>query len=381
MEPSPNQQSEEDQVGWARQLKNGNWSGRYRDANGDQKVITSYPTEADAIAAALLQERAIREATWTDPTRGKQTFGSYATEIMAGRASIAPSTRERDDRYMRLHIMPTFANSKLVDITRRDIQKWMAQLDMMPRTKKECRRLLSMVLAEAVDDGLIHKNSCHKIEIPRPDDAERRYLTERQVEILAASLTPRFRPCAFLSVYGGGLRWGEVFGLQRRHINVTEKTLRVDGTLQRVGGINRYVAMPKTEAGRRTVELDPWLLDMVVDHLQTHEHEFLFPSRTGGPTSYSNFRQRHWNPAVARAGLAPLTFHALRHTAAALMHRLGATDLELMRFLGHRDITTTRNVYGHLFTQTTDATRTRMSAARAAAAQSATDQHGSAELT
>jgi elongation factor P--beta-lysine ligase len=72
------------------------------------------------------------------------------------------------------HVTPTFANSKLVDITRRDIQKWMKQLDLKPRTKKEVRRLLKMVLAEAVGDELIHKNPCHKIEIPRPDDAERR---------------------------------------------------------------------------------------------------------------------------------------------------------------------------------------------------------------
>ena len=57
---------------------------------------------------------------------------------------------------MRLHVMPTFANSKLVDITARDIKNWISKLDMKPRTKKECKRLLSMVLAEAVDDETHH---------------------------------------------------------------------------------------------------------------------------------------------------------------------------------------------------------------------------------
>lgn len=375
MEPSPSQQSEEDQVGWARKLKSGEWSGRYRDEHGDQKsTVKSYPRERDAIAAALIAERSIREGQWVDPTASKQTFGTYALEIMAARVRIAPSTRDRDDRYMRRHVLPTFGSAKLIDISRRDIQKWIGHLEnkgLKSRTIKECRRLLSMVLAEAVEDELISKNPCHKVEIPRPDDSERRYLTEPEVEILAAALPPRFALSALLAVYAGGLRWGEIFGLQRRHVDLTEKTIRIEGTLQRVRGVTNFVTTPKTKAARRTVELDDWLVDMLAEHLDGHDHDFVFPSRNGGPTNYSHFRQRVWNPAVERAGLAPLTFHELRHTAAALMVRHGANQLELMRFLGHRDSSTTFNSYGHLYPGMIEATRGRMSAARSLAQSAA----------
>ena len=54
MDPSPDQPSEEDVVAWARQLKNGEWSGRCRDADSrsDVTTVTTYRNR-DEPAAAL----------------------------------------------------------------------------------------------------------------------------------------------------------------------------------------------------------------------------------------------------------------------------------------------------------------------------------------
>lgn len=47
--------------------------------------------------------------------------------------------------------------------------------------------------------------------------------------------------------------------------------------------------------------------------------------------------------------LAPLPFHDLRHTAAALAIATGAHPMEITTRLRYASITTTLNVYGHLF--------------------------------
>ena len=77
--------------------------------------------------------------------------------------------------------------------------------------------------------------------------------------------------------------------------------------------------------------------------------EWVFSSRRGGFLRYDNFRTRVWGPAVERASLSPLTFHQLRHTAAALMIDEGGDSLQIKRRMGPEDIRTTLNVYGHLF--------------------------------
>jgi integrase len=58
---------------------------------------------------------------------------------------------------------------------------------------------------------------------------------------------------------------------------------------------------------------------------------------------------RLFRPAVRRAQLAPLRFHDLRHTYAALMVAAGAHPKLLQAQLGHTSINVTLNTYGHLF--------------------------------
>jgi integrase len=59
---------------------------------------------------------------------------------------------------------------------------------------------------------------------------------------------------------------------------------------------------------------------------------------------------RVFRPAVRRAQLAPLRFHDLRHTYAALMVAAGAHHPKLLQAqLGHTSIKVTLNTYGHLF--------------------------------
>ena len=56
-----------------------------------------------------------------------------------------------------------------------------------------------------------------------------------------------------------------------------------------------------------------------------------------------------WKPAIAAAGLAEdTTFHDLRHTFASTALAEGVPILEVSRWLGHRSITTTVDLYGHL---------------------------------
>jgi integrase len=76
----------------------------------------------------------------------------------------------------------------------------------------------------------------------------------------------------------------------------------------------------------------------------------VFPAPEGGPLRRTNFRRRFWTPAVERAHLDPApTFHHLRHTAAALAIAEGAHPKAIQARLGHASITTTLNLYGHLF--------------------------------
>jgi integrase len=106
--------------------------------------------------------------------------------------------------------------------------------------------------------------------------------------------------------------------------------LRVVSTIERSGGRCRVVDLGKTKAARRTLVMPEFLRAVLIAHLERYpHHEWVFPAPKGGFLRYDNFRMRVWAPAVEQAGLHPLTFHCLRHTAAAFMIDGGADHPQL----------------------------------------------------
>jgi integrase len=71
-----------------------------------------------------------------------------------------------------------------------------------------------------------------------------------------------------------------------------------------------------------------------------------------------------------------LRFHDLRHTCAAMLIAAGAHPKAIQDHLGHRDIQTTFNVYGHLLPQVQQALAAALDTAYAGSTESpALHQH------
>ncbi len=114
---------------------------------------------------------------------------------------------------------------------------------------------------------------------------------------------------------------------------------------------------PTKTYARRRVSLPRFLRDELAAHmagLPGGRDAFLFTTATGEPVRHNNFYKRFYAPAVA-ASLPDrdgVRFHDLRHTCAAWLIDAGAHPLQIKLRLGHEDIKTTMNSYGHLFPST-----------------------------
>lgn len=77
--------------------------------------------------------------------------------------------------------------------------------------------------------------------------------------------------------------------------------------------------------------------------------EVLCRTPRGGLLRRDYYNREIWKPALAAAGLpADVTYHDLRHTFASTALAEGVPISEVSRWLGHKSITTTVDLYGHL---------------------------------
>jgi integrase len=212
--------------------------------------------------------------------------------------------------------------------------------------------LFAAIMKKAVARGLIAKSPCVEIELPSSVRNERRYLTEDDVAALVDAMPGRYKSLIVVGAYLG-LRWQELAGLRCSAVNIQPgdaPTLRVSSTIERSNGRYEVKEYGKSEAARRTLKMPAWVAEGLAWHMRAFPHEEWVFSSTGGRfLRYDNFRSRVWAAATKTAGIAPFDFHELRHTAAAFMIAEGANALQVKRRMGHEDIRTTFNIYGHLF--------------------------------
>jgi integrase len=89
-------------------------------------------------------------------------------------------------------------------------------------------------------------------------------------------------------------------------------------------------------------------LTQMLDGVTSHD-DLVFRSPEGHAVRPGLFRRRFWHPAVAKADLAPLRIHDLRHTAVALWIAAGANPKQVAARAGHTSVSVVLDRYGHLF--------------------------------
>ncbi|HET9658573.1 MAG TPA: site-specific integrase [Kineosporiaceae bacterium] len=384
-------------MGFVRKTPAGSWRACWRDATGRQPSKT-FKTKREATAFLAEVESTVNRGTYVDPHAGRRVpFDAYARRWLESR-NHELATTARDASIMRTHLLPHWGSTPLARIDHSAVQHWVTDLGqrLAPASVAQCHRLMSGVLKAAVRDRLIAVNPCDGVRLPRQRrqaGADRLISREDFAERLLAAVPPRYR--ALVGLAGGtGLRWGECIGLRWDSVDLTASQVRVQRVAVEVAGHVTTKPYPKSRAGRRTVPLPPFVVELLKAHRETYGTGAageVFTNEAGGPIRRTLFRSRIWRPALVRAGLlgtvkeegrraftavwtdddgtehretftthaqavrhvarnaggAP-RFHDLRHSYATWLITAGVAINDVQRVMGHEQATTTLSIYTHV---------------------------------
>ena len=223
--------------------------------------------------------------------------------------------------------------------------------------------LLSSAYEDAIRTGQLSHNPCRNVTLPKRDRKEIEVFSEEEIRKFVQALESEridykvgYKLCLFC-----GLRRSEVLGLKEENIDLENRTISIVRTRHRVNG-ESVEQDPKTARSRRTLALPEILVADIEELLearrsfQYEQSPYLIQDGFGNEMNPSSFtRQIHL--IEERAGLPKLSVHGLRHTFASMLNSQQIDIARISAELGHSNISTTLNVYTHVFGGATASSR------------------------
>lgn len=164
---------------------------------------------------------------------------------------------------------------------------------------------------------------------------------------------------------GLGLRRSEALGVRWSRINFEERYVLLDTKIVESkddsGKFIRAVEEMKNKSSHRTLPLPEPVYDMLVE-VKAKQELYRKMFRSGYSREYDDYVcvnqlgelikpsyvTDHFHDLVRELGLRTIRFHDLRHTFASVLLNNDVPLINVSRFLGHSDISTTANTYAHL---------------------------------
>ena len=341
----------------------------------------------------------------------KTTLKDFITRWTAEKAQqeLQPGTLEKYQAVIDSFILPALGHLKLSEIKPHTVNAFFVSLtkdgsrhDRKPGgyskgTINKVSNVLSSILRTAVEWEAIERNPCDAVRVKAEDSAEKiKFFTPQQAAAFldyiskpytirtkghtrtddtgkqytvgdytsTKELPTQLKVLFSLAIYSG-LRKGEILALTWNDVDFENNTMAITKAAAVVGG-QQIVKVPKTRNSYRlisvprsiTQQLQQWKLEQTRYRLQVgaywQDDNWIFTQDDGRMMSYYTPYSAlqdilgHYNAGKAEADKLPMIpFHGLRHTKATLQIAAGTDVRTVSAILGHRETSTTMNIYSH----------------------------------
>lgn len=255
-------------------------------------------------------------------------------------------------------LIPYFKKMNIHKISPRDIDDFYRSIiDRYTNSSmKNIRRNLSAIMNFAVNFYKLEKNIVNIVELPRKHEKVKlKYWTLEQFKAFENELRTPSQIALFNILFWSGMRKGEVLALRICDVGLDTGMIDVNKSWN-----GKKVTSVKNTSSERRISVPNHVIDVVRDLIKFKKEKYKYVKKTDylfsgrfntepiSPTNVNMLLKR----GTQRAGLPEIRVHYLRHSHASLLINAGVSLYVVSRHLGHSDIQTTANTYGHLYPNT-----------------------------
>ncbi len=250
---------------------------------------------------------------------------------------------------------------KALEVKKADIFKPVESVSTLsPKTIQHHHRLISAILATAVEWQIIFSNPCDRVRAPKVPRTEAKYLDEEDAAKLLDLLDKEDLQHAVmikLLIYTG-MRRGELCGLEWQDIDFDSAVIHIRRTSLYLKGKGIFEDETKSATSARSIKVPQAAIDMLKSY-RTYQSEKklslgdqwantgrLFTSWNGNPI-HPDTITGWFRKFIVKNNLPDISVHSLRHTNATLLIAGGVPIKTVSNRLGHAQASTTSNIYAH----------------------------------
>ncbi len=277
------------------------------------------------------------------------------------RSSVRIRTYERYEQIVRLHLIPTIGHIQLQKLTAIQVNNLYTKLgkQLSSTTVNTLHSMLHKALEDAVKWGLLARNVCDAVSVPRRGHYEIKPLTMEQAKILLSAAKGDALEALWVLALTTGMRRGEMLALKWQDINFEQSMLHVRRIFTRAPGRRYIESEPKTEKSKRTIMLTSITVETLKQHRirqlearlqmgpEWEEHDLVFCTSLGTPLNPNTALER-FKKLLKKAGLPDMRLHDLRHSIATILLSMGTHPKIVQELLGHNRIQETVDTYSQV---------------------------------
>lgn len=287
------------------------------------------------------------------------------------RGTRRPTTAASYAGLMRRYVIPVIGSVPLNELTREHIDAVL--LAAAPRLNANTARLLRAVLGIALHRAerweiTGARNVVRLTDPPRVEPEERILLRPADARRLLEVAAGERLGIVYVLALFCGLRRGEILALRWRDIDLDKREIHVRNTLHEEKGGRFRLGEAKSLTSRRCISMSATVSAALAKHRErqikdletsgTVDWALIVTSHIGKPLSRSTLRGS-FHRLLRAAGLPIIRIHDLRHACASILLGEGVPAQTVANYLGHSEVKTTLNIYGHVTkSQTRDAAMT-----------------------
>lgn len=348
--------------------KDGRWEGRYirlYDENGKAKYGYVYGKNYSDVKQRLLEKKAYSGSQADMASKCSALYSEVLDAwLQSTRINIKESTYARYSHLIDTHIRSQLGKYQISKISTKLIEGFIENLlscgrvdnngGLSAKTVTDILTIVKSTIDYARYNNLVVSCNLSKLTIKKKDKEMRVLCQSEQDDLIRVLMADMdlYKFGVLLSLYTG-IRIGELCALQWEDLSITNSTLKVRKTMQRIQETNIgassktkiIITEPKSDCSIRDIPLPSFLVE-IARQFRDHPKSYILSGEQGKYIEPRTMQNR-FKTYVKKSGISDANFHSLRHTFATRCVEVGFELKSLSEVLGHSNVNITLNRYVH----------------------------------